>query len=183
MCRICLPGADAGILFILTHRQSVFVVREPNVVELKPWKSIHNTIKEPMVTGLGGMDIPESVPAMGFARITKPDSLGAPAHRHPHDQWMYLIGETHNFADFDADIEMRLGKKIVKINYPCYIFIFSQLPLFLVVIHNLDFRCFSIIPMKAQPPLIVDPNTHSPFLVALEILEIIAGRISQVLQS
>jgi hypothetical protein len=28
------------------------VVREPNVVELKPWKSIHNTIKEPMVSGI-----------------------------------------------------------------------------------------------------------------------------------
>jgi hypothetical protein len=99
------------------------VVHEPNVVELKPWKSIHDTIKEPMVTGLGTIDIPKSVLAMGFARITKPDVLGYPAHRHPHDQWVYLIGESKNFADFDADIEMRLGNKIVKINYPCYIFI------------------------------------------------------------
>jgi hypothetical protein len=99
------------------------VVREPNVVELKPWKSIHDTIKEPMVTGLGTMDIPKSVLAMGFARITKPDTLGAPAHKHPFDQWVYLIGETKNFADFDADIEIRLGNRIVKIDYPCYIFI------------------------------------------------------------
>jgi len=99
------------------------VVREPNVVELKPWKSIHDTIKEPMVTGLGTIDIPQSVLAMGFARITKPDVLGYPTHKHPHDQWVYLIGESKNFADFDADIEMRLGNKIVKINYPCYIFI------------------------------------------------------------
>jgi hypothetical protein len=99
------------------------VVREKNVVELKPWKSIHDTIKEPMVTGLGTLDIPESVMAMGFARITKPDTLGFPAHKHPHDQWIYLIGESKNFADFDADIEMRLGNKIVKINYPCYVFI------------------------------------------------------------
>lgn len=98
-------------------------VREPNVVELKPWKSIHDTIKEPMVTGLGTIDIPESVLAMGFARITKPDTLGFPAHKHPFDQWIYLIGETKNFADFDADIELRLGNKIVKINYPCYVFI------------------------------------------------------------
>ena len=99
------------------------VVHEPNVVELKPWKSIHDTIKEPMVTGLGTMDIPESVLAMGFARITKPDVLGYPPHKHPHDQWVYLIGESNNFADFDADIEFTLGDKIVKINYPCYIFI------------------------------------------------------------
>lgn len=99
------------------------VVREPNVVELKPWKSIHDTIKEPMVTGLGTMDIPESVLAMGFARITKPESMGNPTHKHPFDQWIYLIGDTKNFADFDADIELTLGDKIVKINYPCYIFI------------------------------------------------------------
>ena len=99
------------------------VVHEPNVVELKPWKSIHDTIKEPMITGLGTIDIPESVLAMGFARITKPDVLGYPPHKHPHDQWVYLIGESKNFADFDADIEFTLGDKIIKINYPCYIFI------------------------------------------------------------
>jgi hypothetical protein len=99
------------------------VEREPNVVELKPWKSIHEEIKEPMVTGLGTMDIPESVLAMGFARVTEPVCMGMPTHKHPFDQWIYLIGETHDFADFDADIEMTLGDKIVKINYPCYIFV------------------------------------------------------------
>jgi hypothetical protein len=99
------------------------VVREPNVVELKPWKSIHDTIKEPMITGLGPMDIPESVLAMGFARITKPDSLGNPTHKHPFDQWIYLIGESKNFVDFDADIEFTLGDEIIKIDYPCYIFV------------------------------------------------------------
>ncbi len=99
------------------------VVHEPNVVELKPWKSIHDTITEPMITGLGNVEIPESHLAMGFARITQPETLGAPTHKHPHDQWIYLIGEPQNFTDFDADIEMRLGDDIVKINYPCYIFI------------------------------------------------------------
>ncbi len=99
------------------------VVREPNVVELTPWKSIHDTIISPMVSGLGPTDIPKSVLGMGFARITKPDSLGNPTHKHPFDQWIYLIGDSKNFADFDADIEMRLGDKVLKINYPCYIFI------------------------------------------------------------
>ena len=99
------------------------VLREPNVVELKPWKSIHNTIKEPMITGLGPMDIKESALAMGFARITKPDSLGNPTHKHPFDQWIYLIGESKNFVDFDADIEFTLGDEIIKIDYPCYIFV------------------------------------------------------------
>jgi hypothetical protein len=99
------------------------VVREPNVVELKPWKSIHDTIIEPMITGMGNMEIPESHLAMGFARITQPETLGAPTHKHPHDQWIYLIGEPQHFHEFDADVEMRLGDKIVKINYPCYIFV------------------------------------------------------------
>lgn len=99
------------------------VVREKNVVELKPWKSIHDTIIEPMVTGLGPIEIAESALAMGFARITKPDILGYPTHKHPHDQWVYLIGESNNFADFDADVEFTLGDEILKINYPCYIFI------------------------------------------------------------
>ena len=99
------------------------VVREPNVVELKPWKSIHEEIQEPMVTGLGNADISESVLEAGFARITEPVSMGNPTHKHPFDQWIYLIGESKNFAELDADIEMTLGDKIVKINYPCYVFI------------------------------------------------------------
>jgi len=99
------------------------VVREETVVELKPWKSIHKEIKEPMVTGLGDMDIPDNVMAMGFARITEPVSMGNPTHKHPHDQWIWLIGEPDNFGKLDADIEMTLGDKVIKIDYPCYVFI------------------------------------------------------------
>jgi hypothetical protein len=98
------------------------VQREPNVVELNPWKSIHYEIKEPMVTG-GMGEIPESVLESGFARITEPVSMGNPTHKHPFDQWVYLIGDSDNFGELDADIEMTLDGKIVKINYPCYIFI------------------------------------------------------------
>jgi hypothetical protein len=99
------------------------VVREKNVVELTPWKSIHHQIKEPMVTSMGNMDIKDSHLAMGFARITEPVIMGSPAHKHPHDQWIWFIGEPEHFHEFDADVEMRLGNKIVKINYPCYIFV------------------------------------------------------------
>ena len=98
------------------------IVREPNVVELKPWKSIHDEIKEPMVTG-GLGEIPESVLAIGFARITEPVSMGNPTHKHPFDQWIYLIGDSDNFGELDADIEMTLGDRVVKINYPCYVFV------------------------------------------------------------
>ncbi len=96
--------------------------REDTVFELKPWKSIHNTIKKPMVTGGGSMEIKESALAMGFAHITAPDVLGSPTHVHPFDQWIYLIG-AEDFSDFDADIEFTLGDEILHINYPCYIFI------------------------------------------------------------
>lgn len=97
------------------------IVRHPNVVELKPWKSIHEEIKEVMVTG-GLGEIPESVLASGFARITEPVCMGAPTHKHPFDQWIYLIGDSDNFAELDADIELTLGDEILKINYPCFVF-------------------------------------------------------------
>jgi hypothetical protein len=98
------------------------VKREATVFELKGWKSIHNTINKPMVTGLGPFEIPESALAMGFAHITAPDVLGSPTHIHPFDQWIYLIG-AEDFSEFDADIEFTLGEEILKINYPCYIFV------------------------------------------------------------
>jgi hypothetical protein len=96
--------------------------REENVFELKPWKSIHNTITKPMVTGAGPMEIKESALAMGFAHITALDILGSPTHVHPFDQWIYLIG-ADVFSEFDADIDFTLGDEILHINYPCYIFI------------------------------------------------------------
>ena len=96
--------------------------REENVFELKPWQSIHDTIKKPMVTGLGSAEIKESALAMGFAHITEPEILGSPTHVHPFDQWIYLIG-AEVFSEFDADIAFTMGDDILKINYPCYIFI------------------------------------------------------------
>ncbi len=66
-----------------------------------------------MITALS-KDIPGSNLAIGFADITKPDSLGGPSHKHPFDQWIFLIGESKNFIDFDADIEFELDKKVSK---------------------------------------------------------------------
>jgi len=105
------------------------VVREPNVIEFKPWKSIHKTITSPMITAWGAKDIPESKLAIGFAYITTPDTLGGDTHSHSHDQWIFLIGgNSKNFLDFDADAEMLLGDKVRKINYPCYFFIPKNTP-------------------------------------------------------
>jgi len=50
-------------------------------------------------------------------------SPGNPAHKHPFDQWIYLIGDTKNFANLSADIEMTLGDKILKISYLFHIFV------------------------------------------------------------
>lgn len=94
-----------------------------NLIELKPWKSVHDTITSPMITALGPKDIPESNLSIGFAYITKPDNISGPSHKHPFDQWIFLIGTPENFLDFDADVEFELDKKVVKINYPCYAFI------------------------------------------------------------
>jgi len=100
------------------------VKHDPYVIELKPWQSIHKSITAPMITALGPMDIPESHLSIGFAYMDKPETLGGPTHKHPHDQWIFLIGgNPKNFLDFDADCEMLLGKEIKKINYPCYFFI------------------------------------------------------------
>jgi len=105
------------------------VVREPNVVEFKPWRSIHKTITSPMITAWGAKDIPGSKLAIGFAYITTPDTLGGDTHSHAHDQWIFLIGgNSKNFLDFDADAEMLLGDTVRKINYPCYFFIPKNTP-------------------------------------------------------
>jgi hypothetical protein len=100
------------------------IVRDKNIIELQPWQSIHDTITSPMITALGPRDIPGSNLTMGFAYVTKPESLGGPSHQHPFDQYIFLIGgDPNNFLDFDAEIEMTLDGEVKKINYPCYVFI------------------------------------------------------------
>ena len=105
------------------------VVREPNVVEFKPWKSMHASITSPMITAWGAKDIPGSRLAIGFAYIERPERLGGDTHSHEHDQWIFLIGgNSKNFLDFDADCEMFLGDRVRKINYPCYFYIPKNTP-------------------------------------------------------
>ena len=106
------------------------VVREPNVVEFKPWQSMHSSITSPMITALGSGDIPGSRMAIGFAYITTPETLGGATHSHEdHDQWIFLIGgDGKNFLEFDADCEMMLGDKVRKIDYSCYFYIPAGTP-------------------------------------------------------
>jgi hypothetical protein len=97
---------------------------ESNLVELKPWKSIHKSITLPMITALGEKDIPGSQLVIGFAYIDKPeDKIGIKAHIHPNrDQWIFLFG-AKNFVEFDADVEFYLDDKWHKIDYPFYAYI------------------------------------------------------------
>ncbi len=126
-------------------------LREPNVVEFKPWKSIHDTITSPMITAWGSGDIPESKLAIGFAYITQPDTLGGSTHSHDdHDQWIFLIGgDGKNFLEFDADCEMLLGDKVRKINYSCYFFIPKGTP-----------HCPLVIKRVGKPIVFIDARVN-----------------------
>jgi hypothetical protein len=94
-----------------------------NVFELKPWTSVIKTITHPMITAMGPKDTPDANMAIGFAYITKADSISGPSHKHPFDQYIFLVGTPDNFVDFDADIEFEIDKTVHKINYPFYAFI------------------------------------------------------------
>ena len=48
---------------------------ESNLVEFKPWKSIHKSITMPMIAAMGEKDFPESQLSLGFAYIDKPDRV------------------------------------------------------------------------------------------------------------
>ncbi len=99
------------------------VVHQGNVIELKPWQSVHDTITAPMITAMGAKDVPGNRLSIGFAHIDKADTIIDKAHKHNHDQWIFLIGTSDNFVEFDADIEFGLDKKIYKINYPFYAYV------------------------------------------------------------
>ena len=97
---------------------------ESNLVELKPWKSMHKSITMPMITARGEKDIPGSLMILGFAYIDQPeDEIGIATHIHPdRAQWIFLFG-AKNFVEFDADVEFFLDDEWRKINYPFYAYI------------------------------------------------------------
>ena len=97
------------------------IVREENVVELVGWRSIHPTVTKPIVTSTS-RELPNSVLSLGPSLIEAPEILGAPTHSHPFDQWIFLIG-ADEFNDFDAYAEFTYDDRIIKIDYPGYIFI------------------------------------------------------------
>lgn len=97
---------------------------ESNLVEFKPWNSIHKSITMPMITAMGERDFPGSQLMLGFAYIDKPeDEIGMAPHIHPdRDQWIFLFG-AQNFVEFDAEVEFYLDGEYRNIDYPFYAYI------------------------------------------------------------
>ncbi len=97
---------------------------ESNLIELKGWRSMHESITLPMITALGERDIPGSKLMLGFAYIDKPEEqIGIKAHIHTdRDQWIFLFG-ARDFTQFDADVEFYLDDAWHKISYPFYAYI------------------------------------------------------------
>jgi hypothetical protein len=97
---------------------------ESNLVELKGWKSVHESITLPMITAMGERDIPGSHLMLGFAYIDKPeDKIGIKAHiHHDRDQWIFLFG-ARDFTEFDADVQFYLENEWHRIDYPFYAYI------------------------------------------------------------
>ena len=97
---------------------------ESNLIQLMPWKSIHESITLPMITALGERDIPGNRLSIGFAYIDQPEEkIGIETHIHPNrDQWIFLFG-AKNFVEFDADVEFYLDGEFRKIDYAFYAYI------------------------------------------------------------
>ncbi len=120
--------AKAKIVKMASFNKLKNELHGPNLVELKPWRSVIPSITTPMITAMGGKDIPGNRLSIGLAHIAKADEIGGPTHHHPHDQWIAMFGTSDNFVDFDADVEFTLDGKVYKINYPFYAYIPAGMP-------------------------------------------------------
>ena len=136
------------------------VRHESNIVELKPWKSMHESINLPMITALGEKDIPGSQLVIGFAYINKPEEkLGIRTHIHPNrDQWIFLFG-AKNFVEFDADAEIFLDDRYYKIDYSFYAYIpagMAHLPLRVTRVGKPLIFIDARVAPDTEPPIWVD---------------------------
>jgi len=52
-----------------------------------------------------------------------------------------------------------------------------------MVINNLNLICITILPDKANPPLIVDPDTVLPLAVMFQLLQSVSRRYSQFIDN
>ena len=98
--------------------------REANIIQIQPASSRHGEITSPMIGAFGPKDIPGSNLSIGFAYVDKPLFMITDAHKHEFDQYLFFIsGDSKNFVDFDAEIELTLDGVTKIITYPCYVFV------------------------------------------------------------
>jgi hypothetical protein len=109
------PGRGLANLENVKHAKTL--------VELKPWRSVFDSITAPMITALGPKDVPGSRLAIGFAQIVATGDYSGPAHKHAFDHYIWMIGTSDNFVGIDADMEFQLDGVVHQINYPFYAYI------------------------------------------------------------
>ena len=136
------------------------VRHESNLVELKPWKSMHKSINLPMITAMGEKDVPGSQLVIGFAYIDQPEEkLGIRTHIHPNrDQWIFLFG-AKNFVEFDADAEIFLDDSWYKVDYSFYAYIpagMAHLPLRVTRVGKPLIFIDARVAPDTEPPIWVD---------------------------
>jgi hypothetical protein len=100
------------------------IKREANIIEIQGALSRHPEITSPMIGAFGAKDIADSNLGIGFAYINEPLFMITDAHKHPFDQYLFFIGgNSKDFLDFDAEIELSLDGVVKKITRPCYVFV------------------------------------------------------------
>jgi hypothetical protein len=100
------------------------IIRDTNIVELTPASSRHPEITSPMMGALGPRDILGSNLGIGFAYIHEPLVVIEAAHKHDFDQYLFFVGgDSKDFLEFDADIELTLDGVVKHIDYPSYVFV------------------------------------------------------------
>jgi hypothetical protein len=137
------PGRGLANLENVKHGKTLF--------ELKPWRSVFDSITAPMITALGPKDHPDSRLAIGFAHIVAPGDYSSPAHKHAFDHYIFMIGTSDNFVGIDADMEFQLDGVVHQINYPFYAFIPKGMS-----------HCPLIVKRIGKPLIFIDARLYDP---------------------
>jgi hypothetical protein len=99
-------------------------ILETNFVEFATAYSRHPEILSPMIAVASGKEIAGSNLGIGWAYCDKPLIMIEKAHTHEFDQYLIFIGgDSSNFLDFDAEIEVGLDGKTKHVTTASYIFV------------------------------------------------------------
>jgi hypothetical protein len=99
-------------------------ILEPYVVEFATAYSRHPEIVSPMIAAAATKDLAGSNLGIGWAYCDKPLVMIEKAHTHEFDQFLFFIsGDSSNFLEFDAEIELGLDNKTKHITTASYVFV------------------------------------------------------------